>query len=255
MIIVIPAGPEKTTYQINKAYIDYIADSGYTPWLVTPHIDLEVLTRGHVGLLLPGGKDIDPIFYGDSNWGSHASDPDKDKFERSLFWAFMKKGRPIFGICRGFQLIIREYMRKNPGSKENMIYQQHISSHSATTDFGLIRTIPSHYVTARIDLLYGKTKTKNGKTKTKIDYMPVNSMHHQYLHVYKEEKELAKNPKIASEVRLTAWTKRGLDVDEAGVVGEGITIEGWGKSKIAAVQWHPEELKDCDLLKYHFGEK
>jgi len=248
MIIVIPVGPEKSMYQINKAYIDYIADSGYVPWLVTPQIKPEVLAKGDVGLLLPGGKDIDPIFYGDNNWGSQASDPEKDIFERGLLRAFIKKGKPVFGICRGFQLIMREYIIKNTKS-DTLQYQQHINSHAASAELGLSRTVPSHYVKARIDLLYGKSK------KIVIDYIPVNSMHHQYLHVYKEEKELEKTSIVTPNLQLTAWTKRGLDADESGVVGEGVIIRNWGKSKVGGVQWHPEELKDYALLKNHFGEE
>ncbi len=248
MIIVIPASPEKSTYQINKAYVDYIADSGYVPWLVTPQVNSEMLASGKVGLLLPGGKDIDPIFYGDSNWGSQASDPEKDEFERSLLHAFIKKGKPVFGICRGFQLIIREYILANPKISGNLMYQQHIDSHATNPNFSLSRAIPSHYIKARVDLLYGKDE------KEVVDYLPVNSMHHQYLHVYKDEKELKKNSMVTPRLQLTGWTTRGLDTKETGVVAEGIIIRSWGKSKIAGVQWHPEELKDYDLLKNHFGE-
>jgi gamma-glutamyl-gamma-aminobutyrate hydrolase PuuD len=247
MVIIIPASPEKTTYQINRAYVDYISDSGYVPWLVTPQIEADVLAQGEVGLLLPGGKDIDPIFYGDSNWASHASDPEKDKFERELFYAFLKVGKPIFGICRGFQLILREYILKNHKVSEDLLYQQHIEGHATNPDFQLSRAIPSHYIKARVDLLYGKSK------KPTLKYIPVNSMHHQYIHVYKKESELEKSANINGTLQLTGWTTRGLDADEKGVVAESIIIKGWGKSKITAVQWHPEELKDYGLLKNHFG--
>jgi len=247
MIIVIPVSPEKTTYQINKAYIDYIDGSGYVPWLVTPQIKAENFANGDVGLLLPGGKDIDPIFYGDNNWGSYSTDPEKDAFERDLFWAFFKKGKPIFGICRGLQLIIREYMLEHPSVAGDILYQQDIRGHSMVSDFGLMRATPSHFIKTRADLLYGTKK------KLMLDYMPVNSMHHQYLHAYKEEKELEKSVKINNNLFLTGWTRRGFDKDESGVVAEGIILRNWGKSKIAAVQWHPEELKDYALLKNHFG--
>ncbi|RLI61968.1 MAG: hypothetical protein DRO67_07550 [Candidatus Asgardarchaeum californiense] len=248
MIIVIPTSPERTTYQINKAYVDYIFNSGYTPWIVTPHTDPDTLVNGNVGLLLPGGKDLDPIYYGDNNCGSQASDPDKDKFERNLLHAFIKKGKPIFGICRGFQLIVREYILANPEVSLDLLYKQHIEAHTTNHNFNLSRTIPSHYIKARIDLLYGNTE------KTVINSIPVNSMHHQYLHVYKPEDELEKTSMITPYLQLTGWTTRGLDPDEVGVVAEGIIIKDWGKSKIAGVQWHPEELEDYNLIKNHFGE-
>ena len=247
MIIIIPIGSEKTTYQINKAYVDYVDGAGHTPWLVTPQVKTKLLVKGAVGLLLPGGKDIDPIFYGDNNWSSFATDPEKDAFERELFYAFLKAGRPIFGICRGFQLIVREYIVKHSNVQEYMLYQQHIEGHAATSELNSARANPSHYVKARMDLLYDKAKTKT-------DYMAVNSMHHQYLHVHKNNKELEKNSTITPGLQLTAWTPRGLDPDEEGVVAEGVIINNWGKNKVAGVQWHPEELKDYALLKNYFGE-
>ena len=247
MIIVIPVSFEKDTYQINKAYVEYVAGAGYLPWLVTPQVKAEMSVKGNVGLLLPGGKDIDPIFYGDNNWSSFATDPEKDAFERKLFYTFLKAGKPIFGICRGFQLIVREYIVKHPDIQEYLLYQQHIDGHAATSELHSARTNPSHYVKARMNLLYGKTKTK-------IDYIPVNSMHHQYLHVYIEDVKLEKKSTITPDLQLTAWTPRGLDQDEKSVVAEGVIINNWGKSKVAGVQWHPEELKDYALLKNHFSE-
>ena len=54
----------------------------------------------------------------------------------------------------------------------------------------------------------------------------------------------------------TAWTSRGLDAEDSAdsVVCEGFVIRGWGKSSVAAVQWHPEELMDLQLLHKHFGK-
>ena len=166
MVIVIPAGPEKTTYQINKAYVEYVFGAKHTPFIALPQHNAEALTEGNAGLLLPGGKDIDPIHYGDNNWGSHASDPEKDAFERKVFWAFLKKGKPIFGICRGFQLIVREYIIKHRKVSEDLLYQQHIQGHATNSEFSLSRAIPSHYIKVRPDLLYG------GSKKT-LEYMPV----------------------------------------------------------------------------------
>ena len=97
-------------YDINAAYPDYISDAGYNPMLVNPGNNVKLIAELLDGLVLPGGIDIDPIPYGENNWGSYYCNPKKDKFERELMWAFMTAGKPIFGICRGFQLIAREYM-------------------------------------------------------------------------------------------------------------------------------------------------
>lgn len=54
-------------------------------------------------LLLPGGADMDPGFYGAENLGSRGIDRDLDITELSLVRAF--SGRPILGICRGMQVL------------------------------------------------------------------------------------------------------------------------------------------------------
>jgi putative glutamine amidotransferase len=58
------------------------------------------------GLLLSGGKDIDPAYYGEEPAkGFGAIDHGRDAWEMSLFRAALERGLPIFGICKGIQLI------------------------------------------------------------------------------------------------------------------------------------------------------
>ena len=58
------------------------------------------------GLLLTGGVDVDPKRYGETLLNDTVSvSLQRDTFEFALFDAFLKAGKPIFGICRGCQLI------------------------------------------------------------------------------------------------------------------------------------------------------
>ena len=57
------------------------------------------------GLLLPGGGDIDPVYYGEEMNGSDEPDRELDKAQREILDAFVKAKKPILGICRGMQLI------------------------------------------------------------------------------------------------------------------------------------------------------
>lgn len=57
------------------------------------------------GLLLPGGGDIDPVYYGEEMDGSDEPDRELDKAQRDILDAFVKAKKPILGICRGIQLI------------------------------------------------------------------------------------------------------------------------------------------------------
>ena len=56
-------------------------------------------------LLLPGGGDICPRFYGQEINGATDIDEARDAYELALFWRFLHAGKPIFGICRGAQVI------------------------------------------------------------------------------------------------------------------------------------------------------
>ncbi len=58
------------------------------------------------GLLLPGGPDVDPSMYGESNEGYlWETEPERDACELLLVSAALERDQPIFGICRGAQLL------------------------------------------------------------------------------------------------------------------------------------------------------
>lgn len=257
MRIAIPLSPSDSTFKINMAYMEYIDQAGYEPIAVIPQNEALGIAELCDGLLLPGGIDIDPIYYGESNWGSFWCNPDKDDFERQLMWAFINHAKPIFGICRGFQLIGREYIKHQgnlpvtPAAEElindRLIFGQDIGGHDAPSRFNVWRTRPHHYVMGREDYLYGLDDKS-------AHHVPVNSMHHQYVHVNLESDALIKSNKVTPHMRATAWTVRGIDADEVGCVLEGFSIKGWVDSKIAGVQWHPEELRDYALLHQFFGK-
>lgn len=57
------------------------------------------------GLILCGGSDIDPSYYNEEIDGSVEIDRDRDQVEFALLKAYIEAGKPVMGICRGFQLI------------------------------------------------------------------------------------------------------------------------------------------------------
>jgi len=56
-------------------------------------------------LLLPGGGDIDPALLGEPDTGSRNIDRELDIQQFQALDLFVKKRKPILGICKGFQLI------------------------------------------------------------------------------------------------------------------------------------------------------
>ena len=84
-----------------RAYVDMITHCGGEPfpeYCPTYH-------ERYDALLLCGGCDIDPRYYGEEVNGSVDLDPRRDAAEMQLISDFLAAGKPIFGICRGCQLL------------------------------------------------------------------------------------------------------------------------------------------------------
>lgn len=56
-------------------------------------------------LLLPGGGDITPAFFGQKNQGSRNIDVELDITQLQALDLFVKWKRPVLGICKGMQII------------------------------------------------------------------------------------------------------------------------------------------------------
>ena len=56
-------------------------------------------------LILPGGSDITPGFYGQGKNGSRKIDTELDLLQIQALEFFIRTGKPILGICKGMQLI------------------------------------------------------------------------------------------------------------------------------------------------------
>ena len=157
-------------------------------------------------LIIPGGPDADPTFYGEEP-SRHIGSTNykRDVFEAEVFKAFYKAGKPIFGICRGCQFInilmggsvYQDLAADNPDS-----YIRHSQ--------GADGSYPTHHV----EVAKGSSLYKSlGATAY------VNSRHHQGI------------KKVGEGLTVTA---KAAD----GVVEAVETADG----QIVAVQWHPENM-------------
>ena len=244
---------EKALY-LNTAYVNYVEKAGYIPVLLTT-ANYKKLLDICDSLLLPGGGDIDPIYYGNDNISSNNVCPEKDAFERTLLYEFLLNRKPVFGICRGFQLIVRELLLDKPNTND-FVYYQHINGHSQEVATKTKRKLASHFVMADMGVLYGKSNT--------VDYMAVNSMHHQAITLAKGSKmHTADNIAIDIEidngeiskfmsniqVKIAAITTFKVPTDEKYIL-EAIKLP---ELHVTAVQWHPEEMMDVKLIQHAFG--
>jgi putative glutamine amidotransferase len=87
-------------------YVRGVARAGGLPVHVAREADPVALVDRLDGVLLSGGSDVDPGFYG-AVPGPHQgpSDRDRDAFEIALARAAIDAGRPVLAICRGAQVL------------------------------------------------------------------------------------------------------------------------------------------------------
>jgi putative glutamine amidotransferase len=196
---------------VNAAYVRALVAAGGVPIILSPLMGAPLAGSGLDGcdgLLLTGGEDIHPSWYG-ADPSPLLSQPsqERDLFELALFAVARQRGLPILGICRGIQLInvalggtlFQDLPSERPGSVN------HSPTGSRDTRSHPVRIQPGSRVANALD----------------ATTITVNSVHHQAI------KDLA--PTLVA----SGWTQD--DLIEA-------VESGPGASWILAVQWHPEEM-------------
>jgi putative glutamine amidotransferase len=93
-----------------KVYLDAVTNAGGIAILLPPQpVDSDIASRvvgGLDGLIVAGGKDVEPTRYGQA---AHPSTddprPDRDAWEDALLRAAIDTELPFLGICRGMQVL------------------------------------------------------------------------------------------------------------------------------------------------------
>lgn len=94
---------KKTIHDVNEDYINMIYKHGGIPVIIPNIIDFNVIEKflNKVdALLLIGGEDVSSECY-----SGKKSKNVRDEFEIKMYNYFKKNNKPIFGICRGLQII------------------------------------------------------------------------------------------------------------------------------------------------------
>ena len=160
------------------------------------------------GLMLPGGPDVDPTFSGEEPHPKIGMTLyQKDLFEIALIKAALAANKPIFGICRGIQIMNVAMGGTLYQDLESQYPDLKIQHPQAT-----LGQFATHHVDltpdSRLAALYGKTTIK------------VNSRHHQAVKT------------VGKGMRVTAVAPDG--------VVEG--MESIDNDLFLGVQWHPENM-------------
>ena len=86
-------------------YRQAILHTGGEVRIVEPSSRIDETLAGAEGLLLTGGDDVAPSRYGEPPHPSVVEDPARDEFEIGLIAAARRLDLPVFGICRGIQVL------------------------------------------------------------------------------------------------------------------------------------------------------
>ena len=157
----------------------------------------------YAGLVLGGGGDIDPKYYGEANLQAQDPRRERDEMELALFKQARERGLPVLGICRGLQLINVAY---------GGTLLQHIGdAHRGDTHLGGTSKHATHTVNVADGTLL---RSVVGTARFEVV-----SRHHQAIKT------------LGAGLRISATSPDGIV--EA--------VEDPGQAFLLGVQWHPEE--------------
>ncbi len=165
-------------------------------------------------LLLTGGSDVEPARYGAiAHPETQDIDRARDELEADLVGRFLQAGRPVFGICRGIQMLNVALggglIQDLPNSRLPMLCAILVERHTAATPGDVFHQLI--------------VEKQDGLAAALRDVEEVNSRHHQAL--------------------APDAIGRGLQIVARSPSGVIEAVEGQGLgAPVVAVQWHPERL-------------
>lgn len=205
----------KTLQYIEQSVAHWVGSQGALPVMVpSPEGDTSRGTYSYAdyaewldGLVLMGGSDMWPGHYGEEpmqpQW---AGDRIRDEYETALAKAFVAAGKPVFGVCRGMQVLnvafggtlLQDIATLRPDSlahRDPGLYDQNFHS---------VEFVPG----TRLAQLYPG-----------VDRVMTNSVHHQGIKTLARDFVVEARCPDDRMIEAVRWT---------------------GPSYVAAVQWHPE---------------
>ena len=195
-------------------YVEGVAGAGGVPVVLPPVGDeraAAAIIRSLDGLLLSGGSDLNPGYYGEEPAPElNSTLPERDAFEMALVGLALRRGIPVFGICRGMQILnvaLGGTLYQDLPSQ----WEGDVLKHRQVTP----KWQPTHEVEVREGAYIAEVMGR--------EVVKVNSYHHQGI------KDMAEGLVVAG---------RSSD----GVV-EAVEARDLSESWLLGVQWHAEAMR------------
>jgi putative glutamine amidotransferase len=210
------------------SYLEAVVSAGGLPLLV-PLIEQEDLLNDFYeqieGLLLAGGKDLDPAHYGEKPHDQlDEVDPLQDRVELALTRRAVADGKPVLAICRGLQVL--------NVALGGTLYQDLPSQFPTTIDHD---ASSKHAIAVSIEDWTSRVHELHLEPESQLAYvletstLTVNSLHHQAI------------KRLAPGLRVV------------GVAPDRVieAVEGTGRSFLIGLQCHPESLSSGADPRWH----
>jgi gamma-glutamyl-gamma-aminobutyrate hydrolase PuuD len=97
---------ERPAALLAQSYVDSVQRAGGVPVLLPPvPAGAREAAAALDALVLSGGPDVDPVWYGQAARPSTITRPDRDAWELAVLRAALHRDLPVLAICRGMQLL------------------------------------------------------------------------------------------------------------------------------------------------------
>ena len=197
-----------TKNSVNSVYVESVLLNGGVPYLLPVTDDVELLRQIVAeldGIILTGGEDIAPAYYGAEKHPKLEEVNDKrDLYDFTLFKLATDRNVPVLGICRGLQLI--------NVAMGGTLYQDIPSEKPSDVNHRPGNSEVAHDVNltpgSEMHQIMGQSRIQ------------VNSKHHQGI------------CKLAPELKVSGWSADSIPE----------VVEAYPNRHILAVQYHPEDF-------------
>ena len=205
---------EKLRYWMRPGYMKGVSMAGGLPVMLPLTADedeLADIASMCDGLLLTGGPDVEPAMYGQETLPvGVVTCPPRDAMESRLYPLFMAQDKPVFGICRGIQMLnvlcggtlYQDIPAQHPSE---IAHHQQAEREARTHEVRVLPSTPLREIAGQ-------------------DVIRVNSFHHE------------------------AIDRLGEGLAPMGVSPDGLIEAVWMPERrfVWGVQWHPEYLWPTD---------